>query len=146
MLFDPNNPINKLCIEGMELEGKRNDEAASNLFIQAWNEASTNPEKFAAAHYMARHQKTIDDKLKWDETALSIASKIDDPQIKASFPSLYLNIGKGYEDLNDFDRASKNYQLARSFTGHLLNDGYGNMIKSGIENGLNRINMRQNSQ
>lgn len=75
--------------------------------------------------------------------ALKLALKIDDAQVKASFSSLYLNVGKGYEDLNDFRKALENYQLANSFTDHLPVNGYGNMIKSGIENGLNRIKMLQ---
>ena len=42
-------------------------------------------------------------------------SQIKDENIKGSFPSLYLNIGKCYEDLNEFDLAKKNYQLADSY-------------------------------
>ena len=54
-------------------------------------------------------------------------------------PSLYLNIAKGLEDLGDFDKALKNYKLAASYTGHLAEDGYGKMIKSGINLGIERI-------
>ena len=63
----------------------------------------------------------MQDKLKWDETALQLALKINDDTIKGAYPSLYLNIAKCYEDLNDFENARKNYQLALSFT-NLLPD------------------------
>jgi tetratricopeptide (TPR) repeat protein len=139
MQVDPNNKIVKLCAQGMEMEGKGNPEEASKYFLQAWNEATNDFEKFTAAHYVARHQKSVADKLNWDETALQLALKINDDTMKGSYPSLYLNIAKCYEDLNDFDNARKNYQLALSFTNLLPDSGYGNMIKGGIMNGIERV-------
>lgn len=139
MEFDPKNNVVKLCAQGLDMEGKGKPEDASRLFLQAWNEATNDIEKFTAAHYVARHQKSIGDKLKWDETALQLALKIDDDTIKGTFPSLYLNVAKCYEDLNDFDNARKNYQLALAFTNHLPDNGYGNIIKGGIMDGIGRI-------
>ncbi len=106
MHFDPNNNIVKLCAEGMDLEGEGKKEAKM-LFQQAWNEAANDVEKFTAAHYVARHQPTVEDKLKWDETALQLAVKIDDQNMKGTYPSLYINIAKCYEDMNNFDNAKK---------------------------------------
>jgi len=139
MLFDPNNTVVKLCAEGMDMEAKRNPQEASRLFMQAWNEATSDLEKFTAAHYVARHQKSITDKLKWDREALHFALKLDDKAVKETYPSLYLNIAKCYEDLNDFENARINYQLALSYTHLLPDNGYGNMIRSGIMHGLERI-------
>lgn len=139
MEFDANNDVVKLCAQGMGLEGAGNKEEAYNLFEQAWNKASTDFEKFTAAHYVARHQKSVNEKLKWDETALNFALKIDDENMKGTYPSLYLNIGKCYEDLSDFDNARKNYDMALSYTKFLTDDGYGKMIKGGIMNGIKRV-------
>lgn len=139
MNFDPNNEIVKLCIQGMELEVKCEVEEAHKLFMQAWNQATNDLERFISAHYIARHQKSVADKLKWDEMALDFALKINDKTIEASYSSLYLNIAKCYEDLQDFAKAKANYQSAFSFSNSLSNDGYGNMIKSGIKNGLERV-------
>lgn len=139
MEFDPNNKIVKLCAQGMDMEGKGKPEEASKLFLQAWDEATIDFEKFTVAHYLARHQKSVSDKLKWDETALQLALKINDDTVKGTYPSLYLNIGKCYEDLNDFDTARKNYQLALSYTNQLPDNGYGDMIKGGIKNGIERV-------
>ena len=77
--------------------------------------------------------------MKWDVTALQWALKINDDTIKGTFPSLYLNVAKCYEDLNDPDNAKRNYELALSFTYLLPDDGYGNMIKGGITNGMKRV-------
>lgn len=139
MTFDPNSQINKLCIQGMEQEATGNEAGAIKLFIQAWEDASDDFEKFTAAHYVARHQQTIIDKLKWDKLSLELAFKINNAQVKASLPSLYLNIGKGYEDLNDLASATVNYKLALSFVSFLPKNGYGKMIHSGVEAGLRRI-------
>lgn len=139
MQYDPNNNVVKLCAEGMNLEGQGKNEEALNLFLQAWNESIDNLEKFTAAHYVARHQESLEDKLKWDKLALDFALKLDDDSVKGAYPSLYLNIAKGYEDLQYFEKAKEHYQLALSFTIFLLDDGYSKMIKGGIANGLERV-------
>jgi len=139
MQFDPNNKIVKLCALGMNLEGEGKKEEALKIFQQAWEEATNDFEKFTAAHYVARHQKLVTDKLNWDEIALQLALKINDESMKENYPSLYLNIAKCHEELNDFDKAKMNYQLALSFTNFLHDDGYGKLIKSGIANGIERM-------
>ena len=141
MQFDPNNNVVKLCVQGMDKEGEGKLNEAAKLFLQAWNDATNDLDKFTAAHYVARHQKTVADKLQWDETALNLALKINDEEIKGGYPSLYLNIAKCYEDLKDFANARKNYQLALSFSNLLPDDGYGKMIKSGITDGIDRVKM-----
>ncbi|MCW3072690.1 MAG: arr, rifampin ADP-ribosylating transferase [Bacteroidetes bacterium] len=115
MEFNPANTIVKLCLQGMAMEEKDKAEEAIKLFLQAWNEAVNDFEKFISAHYIARHQKNVPDKLKWLETALQFALKINDDSVKSAFPSLYLNIAKCYEDLNEPARAKENYELSASF-------------------------------
>jgi len=139
MEFNQDNIVIQLCSKGMEFEGQGKPENASNHFKEAWNLATTDFEKFTAAHYVARHQVNIVDKLSWDEAALKYALQINDEAVKETLPSLYLNIGKCYEDLNDFESATTNYRAANSFTSFLPDNGYGNMIKTGIYNGLDRV-------
>jgi tetratricopeptide (TPR) repeat protein len=139
MEFNQDNKVVELCAKGMEMEGLGRLTEASVLFNEAWNAASNDFEKFTAAHYVARHQKNVPNKLKWDETALKHALNINDKTIKETLPSLYLNIGKCYEDLDDLDSAKNNYRAALSFMSFLPDNGYGNMIKAGITNGLDRV-------
>jgi len=123
MEFNPNNNIIKLCIQAMGLEEKGKAEDASKLFLQAWNEATNDFEKFIASYYVARHQQNVFDKLKWLETSLQLALKINDPSVNGAFPGLYSNIAKCYEDLNDTGNAKKNYELANSFSAKPADNG-----------------------
>jgi tetratricopeptide (TPR) repeat protein len=151
MEFNPNNNVVRLCLQGMGLEEKGKPDEAIRLFLQAWNEAINDFEKFIAAHYVARHQKNIPDKLKWLETDLELALKINDDSVKAALTSLYESIAKCYEELNDPGNAKRNYELAKSFidkpsdngpfyhgtkadlqVGDFLTVGYGSNYKSGL--------------
>jgi rifampin ADP-ribosylating transferase len=114
MEFSPNNPVVKLCIHGMDMETKDKPSEAVKLFLQAWNEATNDFEKFTAAYYVARHQQNVRDKLQWLETCLQFALKINDDTVKSALPSLYSNIAKCCEELNDPDNAKKNFELATS--------------------------------
>jgi hypothetical protein len=112
MEFSPNNNVVKLCIQGMDMEAKGNSEEANRLFLQGWNEGTNDFEKFLAAHFVARQQKDVRERLKWLETALHLAGRINDEAVKGAFPSLYLNIAKCYEELNDSDNAKKYHELS----------------------------------
>jgi hypothetical protein len=116
MEFSPNNPIVKLCLQGMEMEAHGKPEEASRLFLQAWDEATSDFEKFTAAYYVARTQKNTSDRLAWLTTTLQLAIAVNDDAVKAAFPSLYSSIAECYEDLHDSDNAKRNYELAKSFT------------------------------
>jgi rifampin ADP-ribosylating transferase len=121
MEFNPNNSVVKLCLQGMALEENGKPEEASGIFLQAWNEAADDFEKFLAAYYVARQQKSVADKLKWLETALQLALKIDSDYAKGVLSSLYSKIAECYEELGDLESAKKNYELAESFK-HKLSD------------------------
>lgn len=138
-LIDPENCIVQLCAAGMQQEGAGNPEAAKALFLDAWHSAGSALEQCIAAHYLARQQDAAAGKLEWDIRALNCAQTISDESIKGAFPSLYLNIAKGYEDLGDRQQALEYYRQARSYSSFLAEDGYGKMILSGIEAGLKRM-------
>lgn len=137
-MFDQENPIVQLCAQGIQSEATDRDEARG-LYQRAWDSAQNDFERFVAAHYLARVQDTIEEKLVWDNVAIKHALQVDDPQVRGSFASLYLNIGKGYEELRDFAHARDNYQLAADFTEFLTADPYGDMIRKGVAAGLKRV-------
>ena len=114
MEFNPSNNVIKLCVQGMDTEGKDKPEDAVRLFIQAWNEAANDFEKYIAAYYVARHEDDVPDKLKWLETALRFALRVNNEAVTSAFPGLYSKIAECYEDLGDTDNAKKNLELANS--------------------------------
>jgi hypothetical protein len=117
MEFTPTNRIVQLCIQGMNFEAASKPDEAATIFLRAWNEASNDFEKYLAAWYVARHQNNIADQLKWYGIALELALKVNDDSVKGAYASLYTNIAKCYEEINEPDNAKKNYDLAKSFTG-----------------------------
>jgi rifampin ADP-ribosylating transferase len=123
MEFNPSNNVIKLSIQGMDMEGKGNAEEASRLFLQAWNEATDDFEKYIAAYYVARDQENVSDKLKWFETALQFALKVNNESAISALPNLYSNIARCYEALGDARNAKKNSELANSFTGDPFDKG-----------------------
>ncbi|MGC7873310.1 NAD(+)--rifampin ADP-ribosyltransferase [Desulfosporosinus sp. SYSU MS00001] len=121
--FDPNNIVIKLCMSGMRLEDSGDIEDAITMFHKAWHEATDDYERFIAAYHLARQQKSITDKLKWMETSLQCALKINDDNVKSAYSTLYLNIAKYYEELCDSDNAKRNYELSNSYKGAPSDEG-----------------------
>lgn len=123
MEFSPANHVIKLCIQGMDREEKGQLEEAKQLFLRAWDESTNDFEKFTAAYYLARHQDTVQDKLKWLQTSLQFALEVNDESVSAALPALYANIAKCYEELGDPGAAIANYELANSFADKLSDNG-----------------------
>lgn len=123
MEFNPNNNIVKLCIQGMILQDTGKPGEAVRSFLQAWNEAANDFEKFLAAYFVARNQENASDRLKWLETALQFTLKVNDDATKSALPTLYSNIARCYEELNDSENAEKNYELADSFKDKISDKG-----------------------
>jgi hypothetical protein len=123
MEFSPNNHIVKLCVQGLDMEAKGNREEAAHLFLRAWNEATNDFEKFLAAHFVAKHQTDVSEKLRWLETALQLALKSNHDAAISALPGLYTEIAKCHEELNDQENAKKNRGLARSSSGRLYDKG-----------------------
>ena len=123
MEFSPSNNTVKLCLQGLSLEGNGNTEEAGRTFLQAYNEATSDFERFIASYHVARTQARAPDQLRWFETALHLAKLINDDSVKAAFPFLHQKIAKCYEALNDFDNAKRHLELADSLTGEPSDTG-----------------------
>lgn len=99
MDFSPFNPTVKLCIEGMNREAANQPEEAKAIFLQAFESAGNDFEKFLAAHYVARHQNNAGDTLIWLQKALDYATKSDSIAARTALPALYANMSKCYAEL-----------------------------------------------
>jgi len=92
--MDPNNSVVRLCVQGMECEGRGRFEDAAQLFLSAWNESTDDFERCIAAHYVARHRKNPVDTLMWNQRSLDLADAVADDRVREFYPSLYLNMGR----------------------------------------------------
>lgn len=123
MEFSPHNNIVKLCIQGMILQVAGKSEEAGVIFFQAFDDAENDFEKFLAAFFVAKNQENVSDKLKWFETVLQFALKVNDEAAKSAFYALYSKIAECHEELNDPENAEKNYALAASFKNVISDKG-----------------------
>ena len=116
--MDIGNPVIQLCLEGTRAEFEHKKEEARAFYQQAWNIHTDDYEACIAAHYLARFQKTAEDTLQWNLTAVEHAIAVTDfflnngESVESFLPSLYLNLGHSYETLGNNAEAQKYYQLA----------------------------------
>ena len=144
--MDPNNPVVKLCVEGMRAEGEGRPEAARGLYERAWTEGMDDFEACVAAHYLARQQPGAEETFRWNREALEradAATAAGNGRVEAFYPSLLLNMGKSREDVGDPAGAGRCYELAAGKVVALPEDGYGSLVRRGIEGGLGRLGLAQ---
>lgn len=114
MEFNPNNPIIQRCMQAMDLAEKGQPEAAAAVFLQAWNEAGNDFEKFIAAHFLARYQLDNCNRLTWLHTALQHGLNVNSDAVRSALPSLYTNMAQCYTTLGDTDNERTYRRLAVS--------------------------------
>lgn len=121
--FNPNSIIIRLFIQGILLEEKGQRDEAASLFLQGWNETTTGLEKFLAAHFLARVQNNVNDKLAWLQAALKFALAINDHAVKGSIKALYAAIARCYDELGDGESAKRFHQQATSYDDTITDNG-----------------------
>ena len=60
------------------------------------------------AHFQESHAET----LRWNQVALENANIINDERVKEFYPSLYVNLGRSYELVENLVEAQRYYGLA----------------------------------
>lgn len=115
--MDVHNPVIQLCMRGTQAEFRGEIPTARALYQQAWEMAKNDYEACIAAHYLARHQESPEEVLRWNEEALRRAnadrhSDFGDTRVGEFYPSLYLNMGQSHEKLGNQAEAQRYYDLA----------------------------------
>jgi tetratricopeptide (TPR) repeat protein len=136
--MDPDNPVVALCAQGMEAEGDGRAADALALFTEAWQRRTDDFEACVAAHYVARHQDTPELTLHWNRLAVDHADAAGDDRVRGFYPSLYLNLGRSYEDVGDRAEAARWYTRAGERLADLPDGGYGDLIRQGVSRALSR--------
>ncbi|NVJ06944.1 hypothetical protein HUW63_17040 [Myxococcus sp. AM001] len=137
--MDLENPVVKLCAQGMQAEAARRPEEARACFQQAWEVATDDYEACIAAHYLARHQPTLEDTRHWNQVSLDRARTLDDDRVRPFFASLHLNLGKCAEDRGDFATARAHYQQAVDALPHVPEGPYRNVVEQGLGAAIARV-------
>ncbi|MEV4832938.1 tetratricopeptide repeat protein [Nonomuraea sp. NPDC049486] len=141
------DPTMARIAQGVELhhqQGQR--DAARDLFAQIWDDIGGEQgdplHVCVLAHSMADVQDDVHEELTWDLRALAAVGQVTDERVAEAgvplsvaglYPSLHLNLGECYRKLGDLGRAREHLQQARAEIGALGDDGYGRLIKGGLE-------------
>ncbi|MDN3354286.1 hypothetical protein QWU11_16955 [Actinomadura sp. DC4] len=134
--MDPDNPVVRLCSEGMRAEAEGRDADARDLFRKAWETAGDDYEACVAAHYLARHQPTPQETLRWNQECLDRADAVADERVEGFYASLHLNLAKTHQDLGDQGKAREHLELAAAHVGAVPPGPYREMVWSAIDKGL----------
>lgn len=137
--MDPNNPVVKLCAEGMAAEAEGRFDDARTLFTSAWEKADDDYHRSIAAHYVARHQSSPEETLRWNLEALHRADAVGDERVEGFYPSLLLNMGYSHEQLEQWKEARDYYQRAAERLDILSDTPYGMTVRDGVARGLERV-------
>ena len=133
--MDPNNPVVRLCAQGMEAESDGRPQDASALFQRAWDARTNDYEGCIAAHYVARSQPDADATYRWNLTALTLAERTDrDDEIRGFHPSLHLNMASSYQSLGDRTAARAHLEAAVGLIDVLPDNPYKEIVRGGINN------------
>lgn len=137
--------------EGIGLRQRGERDAARLLFAAVWKEIGPDGDAFhrcALAHSMADVQDDVHEELVWDLRALQAADSVTDERARQAglngpvsgfYPSLHLNLGEVYRKLGELDRARDHLEQGRAAVGALGDDGYGKMIKNGLDRLADRL-------
>ncbi|WP_182883047.1 tetratricopeptide repeat protein [Microbispora sp. H10949] len=144
MAADPTMARIGQAVELHHGQGQR--EAARDLFARIWDDIGGEQgdplHVCVLAHSMADVQDDVHQELMWDLRALAAADLVTDERVAevgvplsvaGLYPSLHLNLAECYRKLGDLDRAREHLRQARAEIGALGDDGYGRLIRGGLE-------------
>jgi hypothetical protein len=129
-------PTVRFCAAGMAAEA--DPIAARSYFTQAWEARRDDYDASIAAHYMARHQPTAEDTLRWNELAVTHAETVQGDRAYPLLASLYLNLGDSYLAVGRAEDAALAAESGVAAVGH-LSGGYGAFVAAALEQLKTRI-------
>ena len=130
-----------LAAIGRSQTGDRNEGREALEACWAQTEPGDHAYRCVLAHYLADVQDALDDEVAWDRTALDEYPGLDRdalaavgiPDAAGLAPSLHLNLGDGYRRQGRFAEAADQLQMGQAAVGLLPDDGYGRMIREGLD-------------
>lgn len=123
------------------LEGDSTTGAPRLRALWAASDPGEHAQRCVLAHYLADLETDLDDEVRWDERALEEFAHLREADLApvgivsaaGLAPSLHLNLGDGYLRQGHPARARKQLDLGRAAVGALGDDGYGVMMRKGLD-------------
>jgi tetratricopeptide (TPR) repeat protein len=134
--MNPENVVVQLCTKGMQAEGEGREADARDLFLQAWDAAENDYDACIAAHYLARHQPTPKETLRWNLECLTRADRVGDDRVRGFYASIHGNMGRAHLDLGQRDRARRHFESAVEHLADVPAGPYGEWLGLCIARGL----------
>ena len=128
--LDPTNPVVALCAQGMELEGTPAE--AERLFALAWATRRDDFDAAIAAHFVARHQRTMAETLRWNALAVEHAAAVADGRATGLMASLYLNLGDAQANVGEVEAAAAAARRAMDHLAAVAPGGYREWVAMAI--------------
>jgi hypothetical protein len=120
-------------------------DGARRRLAELWDEPEVQADplvRCALAHHAADLEPGTADELRWDLRALAAADEVTPERaqthhaslsIAGFYPSLHLNLGDDHLRLGDLEAARHHLDLGRAAVPALADDGYGRMIRAGLD-------------
>ena len=137
MSMDVTNRVIALCAAGMDVEGTPDE--ARRLFEQAWALRSDDYDASVAAHFLARHQPTPEDTLRWNSLAVQHALAVPDGRANDLMASLYLNLADSYATVGRREEGLETARKALESLTLLPQGGYRDFVAMGIQRLRDRL-------
>jgi hypothetical protein len=141
--MDPSNPVVALCAQGMTVEGTPDE--ARRLFEEAWAIRRDDFDAAIAAHFLARHQPTDAETLRWNALAVEHAESVPDDRCAELLASLYLNLGDSHARLGQRESARAAARCAAEHLEALPRGGYRDLVAMGIDRLTHKLDTAQDS-
>lgn len=136
-MIDGDSAVARLCAAGMAIDGDA--DAAGALFRQAWDARRDDYEASIAAHFLARHQPSLDESLYWNRVAAEHAESVADDRAKPLLASLYLNLADNYLALGHSANATIVAEQGVAALRFLPAGGYRDFVSFGLQRLRTRI-------
>lgn len=137
--MDLDNPVLKLCQDGMQAEAEGRPADARALFEQAWARRTDDYDACVVAHYLARQQEDPEEILRWNQEALRHADAVGDNRVAAFYPSLHVSVAMAHERLGDTVAARTAFERAAEQVAALPTDAYAEQLQAAVTDGLRRL-------
>jgi len=122
------------------LNGEREEGRHQLLVCWQTTTDTDHAQRCVLAHYLADLEADLADEVAWDERALAAYHRVSDTELApigitsaaGLAPSLHLNLGHGYLRQGRVREARTQLDAGLASSGTLADDGYGNLIRRGL--------------